>query len=207
MIVFINKWRKIYNSRPAYRSHADAQGWIRMPSDGRGGRCAAHTPVCIISRRKNGWPFFECFPIGLSRACLGKMSIFSDKRGERKRPVFFSDLRLARVKILAGGVQGVELLRRVPDAENVNAAFSPQRFLCLFRACLGKTIVFIIKWRPKKAFSAAVHTRVTERSVRRRVWRRFPPSLLPVRRWSDSHSFFECFPYVCPEPVLAKRSS
>jgi hypothetical protein len=29
-------------------------------------------------------------------------------------------------------------------------------------------------------------------------------SMTPVRK--RIHSFFECFPYVCPEPVLVKRS-
>ena len=86
-------------------------------------------------------------------------------------------------------------------------------FVCLSRACLGKAITFSLKWRQKRSRSnpqgcqSATARPPTEscsaishpaRRYRKRLrWRR------PVRK--RRHSFLS-FPYVCPEPVLVKRS-
>jgi len=97
--------------------------------------------------------------------------------------------------------------------------------LCLSRACLDKTIVFKYKWRKKWRAFAPVRTTAccscarAPRSPQCRMasrHRRYPSTprwlsqaLLPpllLLSVSENASLFECFLYVCPEPVLVKRS-
>ena len=71
--------------------------------------------------------------------------------------------------------------------------------LCLSRACLGKKMNFSIEWRKKgRRFSHHVPHRHLEH--------RHAAIGTGGACKKTHHLFFECFPYVCPEPVLIKRS-
>ena len=93
-------------------------------------------------------------------------------------------------------------------------AFSVSR--CLSRACLGKPVVsgafpdvcpepvlvnlscFSIPKMPRKEALLSFRTRVERGRLQRRQ--------LPAHQLQEKRRLFECFPYVCPEPVWAKRS-
>eukprot|EP01046_Picozoa_sp_COSAG06_P036974 COSAG06_NODE_4130_length_4539_cov_16.856532_1_plen_62_part_00 len=56
----------------------------------------------------------------------------------------------------------------------------------LSRACLGKKIVFTYKWLKKGVFAPRI------------------PLLPRATSCKETVPFFECFPYVCSEPILVK---
>ena len=91
--------------------------------------------------------------------------------------------------------------------------------LCSSRACLGKMFVFIQKWLEQtvvarhRCQSSGVgappaSSRAAGPAVPRSAARPSdrPPTSSPAPLQENaSLSLFECFPHVCPEPVLAKR--
>jgi hypothetical protein len=85
--------------------------------------------------------------------------------------------------------------------------------LCLSRACLGKKISFSKTIALQKKRFSRTNGRVATDSGRREI--RHVVNVEVVERvdalaaarchpCEKRHSFFECCPYVCPEPVLVK---
>jgi hypothetical protein len=77
--------------------------------------------------------------------------------------------------------------------------------LCLSRACLGKTIVFIRKILHERRQMGFFLTIARESAIAF-TWKSAPRRDEPPVAPEEKRSFFERFPYVCPEPVLVKCS-
>eukprot|EP01046_Picozoa_sp_COSAG06_P059344 COSAG06_NODE_12245_length_1404_cov_1.298084_1_plen_114_part_00 len=94
------------------------------------------------SLQENG-TFGGVFPMFVPRACLGKM-IFSMEKVDKK----------CRLLTLRPSYRCLRLRPLVEeDRSNLYSKRTLFEFsLCLSRACLGKKIVFIYKWRQKVAF-------------------------------------------------------
>ena len=139
----------------------------------------SNIPLVIVPLQKRLSINFLC----LSRACLGKCSVFWYKLARKKafphRAVHQSMMPEHHVACMPKAVNGRET--------GIFLEFS----LCLSRACLGKMIVFIYKWRKNAVF-------------RRARWVESQLIFLSGRHTVDS--FIGCSP-ACPKQSTGAVSS
>jgi hypothetical protein len=157
--------------------------------------------------RRTRIALFDVFPrLRLSRACLGKLILFGIKTAQKWRVPYLAHRRgeVAELNRLQEEVAHVHA--RVPGEEK-RSCFLSFPYLCLSRACLGKTVVFSIKSggndrrRPSR-ISRYVHDRWEERL--RPAQHVALAGLLQV---ACRNALFFKFSYVCPEPVVVKCST
>jgi hypothetical protein len=130
-------------------------------------------------RTKSVFLFNFCFVV----ACVPPRSSKKEEMASQKRRVLFCFLFFCFV-LCAAHITAV-ICDVISALENGTFfEFS----LCLSRACLGKMLIFIYKW-----LKSAVFLPYPLRNAGH-------AGQLPCRK---RNLFFECFPYVRPEPVLA----
>ena len=124
--------------------------------------------LACIHKQKRACCFLSAFPaLCLSRACLGKtiVSRLDQKWSDKTTTVSFltvdfgvtaAVLNVQRDRFVCPCVvvvQEVNIEGVLRDSVQKMPRLSSQLFLCLSPACLGKMIIFCIKWLKKAAFS------------------------------------------------------
>eukprot|EP01046_Picozoa_sp_COSAG06_P049553 COSAG06_NODE_7653_length_2427_cov_4.548110_1_plen_178_part_00 len=122
--------------------------------------CNAPYPAATLTRNmptRKRRCFLNFSYVCLSRACLGKMMHFHIKWRKKYR---FLTCPVDEVRRTAKLVEAF-----MPHKEPKKNVLCFELFLCLSRACLGKTIIFVWKWLKKMRFSHGLRTATSPRRV------------------------------------------